>query len=795
MSSKNYYFQRFIGNVFVAVLMLGNGIFAQQGALDTTFGTNNTGIYQDALPSISDMTNIGRAYGWVEVLADGKLIVAGSATRSLGGGNFVNEIVIRRLNADGSPDVTFAGGAGTVQANFLSFSGTDTNMISTIMRVQPSDGKIVIAANCTINATPPPNNNALGSDLCLLRYNANGTIDTSFGGNTVVAYAGNPNFPPQSYTMPAGKVWTYTGTDAVISNRNGNFNGTPVRIQFAPDGRILVFGNSFDRINASLTGTRDKGFVAVYSASGTLQNINSIFDTTGNGTDGWGTTRIFDGDILSDGSFVVAGQQRRLISTNPAVFSNRKWIVWRVVNAGAVTGNFLDGVNNNPDEAAIAITQVRSNKILIGGGKNGGPILVRYNGDLTVDTTFGVNGRRIYDGTANLAIDTFFIGGLKTQTDGKILGTTNNGNIFRFNADGSTDKSFARIREDVADSLSLRGVLPNLRYTTPFPTRPGTDARISFGGVTFRPNGRLVTAGSAGNGIGSPIGQAVVTQLKTYFRNGGTFGDLNNDGKNEIAVYRPSDGVWHSLDSFSGGYTPVQFGISTDRIAPADYDGDGRTDRAVFRNGIWYVFRSSDNQVTVFQWGAAGDLPRPGDFNGDGQADFAVFRPSNGVWYIYYSNPIQPGNIIFNIVQFGSNGDIPILADFDGDGKSDVSVFRNGVWYFIRSSNGSIGIVQFGSTGDVPVAGDYDADGKSDLAVFRNGVWYVLRSTDGGVSIVSWGTSGDRAVPGDYDNDGRNDFAIYRNGIWWILRSSDGGFSSTIFGLANDTPLQAAYTQ
>lgn len=792
MNQKKFFVRNEFGKIFGIFLfcsILSGGIFAQQGALDTSFGTNSTGIYQDELPGITDMTNIARRYGSVEILADGKVVVAGSGTKDTGGANYVNNIVIRRLNADGSADVTFAGGAGTVETTFLTFNGTETNMLQPIMAVQPSDGKIVIAAQCNIQTSPNPNvDNALGVDLCLMRYNANGTLDTSFGGNTVQAYGGNPNFPATSYTIPGGKVWTYTGTDAVIPTRNGGFNGIPHRIRIAPDGRIIVFGNSLDTLNASLTGTRRKGFIAIYSASGGLIEIKSLFDTSGNATDGWGETRIFDGDILSNGDFVVAGEQRVLLSSNPAVFSQFRWKVMRGDNSGA----FLN-TGNGSRETAYAVTQVRSNKILIGGSTGERPTLVRYNGDLTVDTTFGVSGRRIYDGTENLAIDTFFIGGLKTQTDGKILGMTNNGNIFRLNPDGSTDKSFARIREDVADSLSLRGVLANLRYTTPFPTRPGTDARISFGNVTFRPNGRLVTAGSAGNGIGSPHGQAVVTQLKTYFRNGGTFSDLNNDGKAELAVFRPPDGVWHSLDSFNGNYTPAAFGISTDKIAPADYDGDGRTDRAVFRDGIWYVFRSSDNQVTVFQWGSAGDIPRPGDFNGDGIADFAVFRPSNGTWYIYYSNPIQPGNITYSIVQFGAMGDVPLMADFDGDGSSDVSVFRNGVWYFIRSSNGSIGIIQFGLTGDVPVAGDYDADGKADIAVFRSGGWYALRSSDNSLLIAQFGIAGDKPVPGDYDNDGRNDLAIYRNGVWWILRTSDGGVSATNFGLATDTPIQSAY--
>jgi len=777
---------------FVLLLASGQEIFGQQGGLDTLFGTNSSGIYQDPLPSTSDATNIARRYGFVEVLADGKIIVGGSGTRdTTGGANYINNIVLRRLNANGSADVTFAGGAGTVQTTFLTVNGTDTNMVQPIMAVQPSDGKIVVAAQCSINASPNPAVDwALGTDLCLMRFNANGTLDADFGGNTVQAYGGTPSFPPTSYTMPGGKVWTYTGTDAVIPTRNGSFNGIPHRIRITPDGRIIVFGNSRDTLNASLAGSRSKGFIAIYAANGSLIEIRSLFDTTGNGADGWGETRIYDGDTLSNGDLVVVGEQRVLLSSNPAVFSQFRWKVMRGDNSGA----FLN-TGNASRETAYAITQVRSNKILIGGSVGDRPTLVRYNGDLTVDTTFGVGGRRVYDGIANLAIDTFFIGGMKTQTDGKIIGGTNNGNIFRINPDGSPDKSFARIREDVADSLSLRGVLANLRFTTPFPTRPGTDQRISYGNFAVRPNGKLVIAGSAGNGVGSPHGQAVVTQHRTSFRYSGTSTDFNNDGKSELSVFRPGDGVWHNLDSFSQAHAPFQWGVTGDKIAPADYDGDGRTDHAIFRDGIWYIYRSSDNQVQYAQWGVTGDLPRPGDFNGDGQADVAVFRPSNGTWYILYSNPIQPGNIAFTSVQFGLNGDLPLIADFDGDGRSDISVFRAGVWYYIRSSNQSFGGIQFGLAGDTPVAGDYDGDGSADIAVFRSGVWYVLQSTNGAVTVFNWGQAGDKAVPGDYDNDGKNDYAIYRGGVWWVYRSSDGSFSATGFGLATDMPMQAAYLQ
>ncbi len=795
MSSQNFIYRNYIGKIFTAFLlslMLGISILAQQGGLDTTWGINNSGIYQDAFPTLPlpnpAVGDSGRSFGLNEVLANGKIIVGGSATLDVnGGGNYLTDFLVRRLNADGSVDTTF-GTNGEARTTFYRWGpglgARSSNPISA-MKVQPSDGKIIVAGGCYVAAPDPNTQLPLGNDLCLVRYNQNGTPDTSFGGNTVMVRGGAT---VTTYTIDAGKVWTQTGTN-FINNNTVNPSSYPVKIQIAPDGRIYVFGNSRDDF---ATGSRGKGFVAIYSTNGALQNIVSLFDTTGNSTDGWGTIQIYDGDLLSNGDFIAVGSHRTLVSSNPAVFSATRWKIF----SGSSGGGFLESGVLTPG-VARGLAMLRGNKILVGGGTvDAGNVatLVRYNGDLTVDTTFGNNGRIVFDGTNNnTVVDTSYIGSLKNQPDGKIIGTTYNGNIVRFNPNGSLDRSFARLREDVADSLSVRGILTNARYVTPFPVVSGSDARINYGDVSFRPNGKLVTSGCVGGC--DARGRAVVSQLKTSFRSGGTFSDLNNDGKSEIAVYRNTDGVWHSLDSFSGGYTPFQFGLNGDKLAPADYDGDGKTDRAVFRNGIWYIFQSSNNQVRYVQWGSAGDLPRPGDFNGDGFADIAVFRPSNGTWYILYSNPIQPGNITFNITQFGQNGDIPLIADFDGDGKSDVSVFRNGAWYFIRSCDGSIGIVQFGLTGDIPVVGDYDGDGKADIAVFRNGVWYVLRSTDGGATIIGWGLAGDKPVPGDYDNDGKNDFAIYRGGVWWILRSTDGGYSVTSFGFATDTPIQSAYLQ
>ncbi|MGB7070325.1 MAG: M20/M25/M40 family metallo-hydrolase [Pyrinomonadaceae bacterium] len=261
--------------------------------------------------------------------------------------------------------------------------------------------------------------------------------------------------------------------------------------------------------------------------------------------------------------------------------------------------------------------------------------------------------------------------------------------------------------------------------------------------------------------------------------------DFDGDGKSDISVYRPENGIWH-LNMSQNGYTAFPLGNATDQIVPADYDGDGKTDTAVFRNGIWEVIRSTQG-YTSFRFGQAGDIPQPEDYDGDGKADPAVFRPSTGRWYTLRSSE---GWIEFT---FGLNGDKPVAADFDGDRKADAAVYRSGVWHVLCSTAG-YNVVQFGLSGDIPVTGDFDGDGKSDRSVYRNGIWYHWGSING-FSAYQFGIASDIPSSADFDGDGKSDAAVYRDGLWYIFSAASGSFRVERFGLSTDKPVEAAYNQ
>lgn len=229
-----------------------------------------------------------------------------------------------------------------------------------------------------------------------------------------------------------------------------------------------------------------------------------------------------------------------------------------------------------------------------------------------------------------------------------------------------------------------------------------------------------------------------------------------------------------------------------------DYDGDGRSDPAVFRqsaNQFW-VDHSNNNNWTIFLHGTgAGDifLNNTADFDGDGRFDPLLLKldaSSNATWSIF-----QTGTNTIRNVQLGifttAMGDTLAISDYDGDGMQDPAIFRRstGDWWIIQSSApGFMRVVHWGALNDFPSIGDYDGDGKADLTAVRvesgNRVWYTLNSSDGSMRRVPFGASATDGVfffaPFDVDGDGKQDIAVNRitagQRVFHILRSSDGAY-------------------
>lgn len=277
--------------------------------------------------------------------------------------------------------------------------------------------------------------------------------------------------------------------------------------------------------------------------------------------------------------------------------------------------------------------------------------------------------------------------------------------------------------------------------------------------------------------------------------------DFDGDRKADYAVFRPSSATWLAENSApktdSNG---LRWGNPTDILVPADYDGDGRTDLAVWRpeNGVWYIQQSSGG-VLLVKWGMTtmhptgglADVPVPADYDGDSRTDLAVWRPDTGDWWILNSTTDfdQSRPTVF---RWGKLGDVPVQADYDGNGRADYAIYRTGdnQWWIRESVGTRSHVVTYGLAGlDVLVPADYNGDGRADIAVYRGGVWYVLDIRTQETEIFHFGFSDDVPVPADFDGDGSVDFATYRGGTWYVYESATPRLRSFNFGQAADVPV------
>ncbi|HEX8247630.1 MAG TPA: FG-GAP-like repeat-containing protein [Pyrinomonadaceae bacterium] len=706
--------------VFLILLIftLDIPIQAAAGDLDPTFGGSGA----------LKLTN-PHTLGKILVQADGKILSSGSV-RSGSYDNPVYTGYLVRFTANGGYDNGFgAGGFLRPQVNQVFTTG----MTFTLQ----SDNKIVVA-------TAVPNSGS-GYSFYVIRYNSNGSPDSTFGTDGVVS------LPPVSWLG--------------IS-----------RILVLPDGKMLLCGltpstsgSSFDRNYALLrlnpNGTPDASF-----------GNNGIFVP-----DPALDLQFYPYEMLlqADNKILISGT--RIGSGSSGFYAARFLANGAVDTFYGTNGKVLTTFDSysTPYDAALQ----SDGKLVLGGGAYGTLpdkiALARYTTDGQLDSSFG-NGGKVLTAINNRNSQAF---GMTIQPNGKILvcgygydsaSQYRSWAMFaRFNPSGTLDTSFGRGKGFVL---------------TQYPQPSDTD---QYYDIALQPDGKVVAAGFSRYDKYSY--SAIIGR---YLTNDAPDFDFDGDGKADLSLFRPSaEAEWYWLNSSTSQSSGLQFGSGADKPAPADFDGDGRTDVSVFRpaNGGWYRLNSSNNTFTSLQFGALGDLPVPGDFDGDAKADISVYRPSAGSWY-----RINSSNNRFVAAQFGIAEDTPLIGDFDGDGKSDLAVYRpsNGYWYRINSDSDSFSAQQFGIAEDKPVAADYDGDSKTDLAVYRPSVgdWYIINSSNSAFTGIHFGVAEDKPAPADFDGDGKSDLAVFRpsNGFWYLLRTKTG-FTAIQFGANGDIPAPNAF--
>jgi hypothetical protein len=289
-----------------------------------------------------------------------------------------------------------------------------------------------------------------------------------------------------------------------------------------------------------------------------------------------------------------------------------------------------------------------------------------------------------------------------------------------------------------------------------------------------------------------------------YIQNGVELGfSPEADGIQDFTYYDPSSGIFFFTFS-SGPFVGSQKSdwISTDgyRDVPVggDWNHDGITDLAVWwpSNGSWHVkysggpgiFATQETVLPSMVGPTRGDYPVPADYDGDGYLDVAVWRSLDGTWYGRYSSTGA-----YFAKQWGTLGDLPVPADYDGDGKIDLATYRQSTatWWVVDSSTGRQWSQQWGAVGDTPVPGHYwrtcsgaPLSPRADLAVFRpssapgvpgHAQWWVFNTAAGvGHSCAYVGTVTDTPTPGDYDGDGITDFATFDGQTFEAYLSTTG---------------------
>ena len=404
------------------IFFISVSCFSQPGSLDPGFGTDGIVI-----------TDVGELdyCECVLIQPDGKIVIAGTTDEN---------IAVIRYNTDGTQDNTFGENGIVITEEPCCYGST---------MVQQSDGKILVAGQIYIYTGPDSN-----FDVYLIRYNTNGTLDTTFSVD--------------------GKVITDPGGDNYIYS-----------MVLQSDGKIVLTGKS----DADITVLR-------YNTDGTLDHnfgTNGIVTTSIGGLSDIGYSVV----IQPDSKIIVAGR-----SYNESTHDDI--IVLRFNSDGNLDTGFgnegivIDNIEDKNDAALTTILQP-DGKILAAGYTESAStdfIVLRYNTDGTLDNTFSVDGKTITDmGSVDRAHS------LVIQPDGKILvsGYASNGDnddlaLVRYNNDGTLDLTFDEDGKVITDYNNL------YNYGNAIALQP--DGKIVVAGNTFTPYDIMVVRYLSGLSVG-----------------------------------------------------------------------------------------------------------------------------------------------------------------------------------------------------------------------------------------------------------------------------------------------------
>jgi uncharacterized delta-60 repeat protein len=357
----------------------------------------------------------GSLGGGMAIQGDGRIVVAGTA---FNGSN--QDFAVARFDAAGAPDPTFDGD-GKATAFYIML-----NDFLNDVAIQ-TDGKIVAAGSS-------------GSDIALVRFKSNGTLDPMFSGD--------------------GKQRTDLGATESAQ-----------AMALQPDGKIVVAGWS------GMSNTKNF-VVARYTADGTL---DGTFSRDGIVTTDFGATdEAYAVEIQADSKIVVAG------GTGTGGCCDKFALARYKPNGGLDPAFDTDGrltTDLGPSQDQVWGLAIQGDQRIVAAGYtfNGTDLdfaVLRYETDGSPDLTFSGDGRQTVDfGTGDTAF------AIALQPDGKIVAVGDSGTpntfhwaVARLKPGGALDKNFS------ADG----------KVTTTF-GRNFETARA----VALQSNGRIVAAGRA----------------------------------------------------------------------------------------------------------------------------------------------------------------------------------------------------------------------------------------------------------------------------------------------------------